>query len=226
MSIRVSNIAMNIEENMDTLKNKVAKKLGVSISEIKEFKILKESIDARKKDNIKFNYTVEIECENEVKIVNRSNDKDIKLEEVYVDEFKFGTKKMKHRPIIVGMGPAGLFAGLLMAQKGYKPLIIERGENVEDRTNTINKFWTTGELNLESNVQFGEGGAGTFSDGKLTTRIKDSRCDFVLEELVKAGAPEEILYSGKPHVGTDILKEVVKNIREKIIELGGEVRFN
>lgn len=226
MSIRVNNIVMNIEEDINTLKNKVCKKLRISIEDIKEFKILKESIDARKKDNIKFNYAVEVICDNEGKIVKRSNDKDIKIEEQHTEEFKFGNKKMKHRPIIVGMGPAGMFAGLLMAQKGYKPLIIERGEKVEERTETVNKFWNTGELNLESNVQFGEGGAGTFSDGKLTTRIKDNRCDFVLEEFVRNGAPEEIIYSGKPHIGTDILKEVVKNIRQSIIELGGEIRFN
>ena len=165
--------------------------------------------------------------DNETKIVAKANDKDVKIEEVKYDaEFEFGTIEMKHRPVIVGMGPAGMFAGLLMAQKGYKPLIIERGENVERRTNTINKFWTRAVLNTESNVQFGEGGAGTFSDGKLTTRIKDTRCDYILEEFVKAGAPEEILYMGKPHIGTDILKAVVKNIRETIIGLGGEVRFN
>jgi Uncharacterized FAD-dependent dehydrogenases len=226
MSIRINNIVMNIEEDIDALKNKVAKKLEVSINDIKEFKILKESVDARKRDNIKFNYAVEVICDNEENVVKKSNDKDIKLEEIYTEEFKFGNKKMNHRPIIVGMGPAGMFAGLFMAQKGYRPLIIERGEKVEDRTETVNKFWSTGELNLESNVQFGEGGAGTFSDGKLTTRIKDSRCDFVLEEFVKSGAPEEITYSAKPHIGTDILKEVVKNIRQRIIELGGEIRFN
>ncbi|KZL93232.1 NAD(P)/FAD-dependent oxidoreductase [Clostridium magnum] len=226
MSIRVNNIAMNIEEDMSTLKNKVSKKLKISIEDIKEFKILKESIDARKKDNIKFNYAVEVICDNEEKIVKRSNDKDVKLEDAVIEEFKLGNKKMKHRPIIVGMGPAGMFAGLLMAQKGYRPLIIERGEKVEDRTETVNRFWSTGELNLESNVQFGEGGAGTFSDGKLTTRIKDNRCDFVLEEFVNSGAPSEIIYSGKPHIGTDILKNVVKNIRQRIIDLGGEIRFN
>jgi len=226
MSIRVNNIVMNIEEDINTLRNKVSKKLKISIEDIKEFKILKESIDARKKDNIKFNYAVEVICDNEAKVVKRSNDKDIKLEYTHTEEFKFGNKKMNHRPIIVGMGPAGMFAGLLMAQKGYKPLIIERGEKVEERTETVNKFWNTGELNLESNVQFGEGGAGTFSDGKLTTRIKDNRCDFVLEQFVKSGAPKEIIYSGKPHIGTDILKEVVKNIRQRIVELGGEIRFS
>jgi uncharacterized protein len=226
MPIRINNIVMNIEEDIDTLKDKTAKRLEISINDIKGFKILKESIDARRRDNIKFNYAVEVICDKEANVVKKSNDKDIKLEEAYTEEFKLGNKKMNHRPIIVGMGPAGMFAGLMMAQKGYKPLIIERGEKVEDRTETVNKFWNTGELNLESNVQFGEGGAGTFSDGKLTTRIKDSRCDFVLEEFVKSGAPKEITYSGKPHIGTDILKEVVKNIRQRIIELGGEIRFN
>lgn len=227
MSIKINNIAINIDEDIEALRNKVAKKLKISANDIESFKIIKESIDARKKDLIKFNYAVEIKCDNELKVVNKINDKDVKIqEERDKEDFKFGTKKMVYRPVIVGMGPAGMFAGLLMAQKGYKPLIIERGEKVEERTDTINKFWNTGNLNTESNVQFGEGGAGTFSDGKLTTRIKDTRCDFVLDELVKAGAPQEIIYSGKPHVGTDILKVVVKNIREKIIELGGEIKFN
>lgn len=226
MSVRIGNITMNLDDDMEELKRKAAKKVKLSVNDIKEFKILKESIDARRKDNIKFNYTVEIVCDNEIKVVTRANDKDVKIEEEYNEELKLGIKKMNHRPVIVGMGPAGMFAGLFMAEKGYKPLIIERGEKVEDRTESIERFWNTGKLNVESNVQFGEGGAGTFSDGKLTTRIKDLRCDFVLKEFVKAGAPREILYSGKPHVGTDILKVVVRNIRNKIIELGGEIRFN
>ncbi|MBU3142745.1 NAD(P)/FAD-dependent oxidoreductase [Clostridium sp. CF012] len=227
MAIKVNNIVLDIDENIEDVKIKAARKMKIDQSEIKVFKIAKESIDARKKNNIKFNYAALIEMDNEMKIVTRANDKDVKIEEVkYNSEFEFGTKDMNHRPIIVGMGPAGMFAGLLMAQKGYKPLIIERGESVERRTNTINKFWTRAVLNTESNVQFGEGGAGTFSDGKLTTRIKDTRCDYILEEFVKAGAPEEILYMGKPHIGTDILKVVVKSIREAIIGLGGEVRFN
>ncbi|MDZ5033988.1 hypothetical protein GNF81_14670, partial [Clostridium perfringens] len=138
----------------------------------------------------------------------------------------FGGKELKNRPVVVGFGPAGIFAALLLAEKGYKPLVIERGEDVDKRTETVDKFWKTGELNTESNVQFGEGGAGAFSDGKLTTRIKDRRCDYVLRGLVRAGAPEDITYVGKPHVGTDILKGVVKNIRERIKELGGEVLFS
>lgn len=227
MSIKVSNIVLDIDENIEDLKVKVAKKLRIREDEIKEFKIVKESIDARKKNLIKINYSVEVVCHNEGKVVERAKDKDIKIQEKnYNAEFQFGSKKINERPIIVGMGPAGLFAGLLMAQRGYKPLILERGEDVDKRTESINKFWKGRELNPESNVQFGEGGAGTFSDGKLTTRIKDTRCDYVLEELVKAGAPEEIAYMGKPHIGTDILKIVVKNIREKIKSLGGEVRFS
>lgn len=227
MSIRVNNIILDINEEIDVVKEKAAKKLRISENAMKNFKILRESIDARKKDTIKFNYTVEVEVDKEKALVKKLDHKDINIEEnKYNDEISFGSKKTKFRPVIVGMGPAGIFAGLLMARKGYKPIIVERGQKVEERTNTVSNFWKTGQLNLESNVQFGEGGAGTFSDGKLTTRIKDNRCDYVLDSLVKAGAPEEIIYSGKPHVGTDILKEVVKNIREEIISLGGEVRFN
>ncbi|WP_125153977.1 NAD(P)/FAD-dependent oxidoreductase [Clostridium rectalis] len=227
MPIRINNLILNIDEDMDFLKEKVTKKLKISSDSIKDFKILKESIDARKKNSIKFNYTVEVACDNETKIVAKANNKDVLIEQVkYNKELKLGNKKMTHRPIIVGMGPAGMFAGLLMAKKGYKPIIFERGEDVENRTISVNEFWREGKFNKNSNVQFGEGGAGTFSDGKLTTRIKDSRCDFILEEFVKSGAPEEILYMGKPHIGTDILKEVVKNIRNKIIGLGGHVYFN
>lgn len=227
MPIRINNIILDIEDDINILKEKAAKKLRLSKSQLKSLKILRESIDARKKESIKFNYTLELTTDNEEKLVERLNDSDVKLEAVkYAEEIAFGYRKMKHRPIIVGMGPAGMFAGLLMARKGYNPLIIERGQKVEERTAAVNSLWRTGILNTESNVQFGEGGAGTFSDGKLTTRIKDNRCDYVLESFVKCGAPEEILYSGKPHVGTDILKEVVKNIREEIIALGGEVRFS
>ena len=227
MPIKINNIVINLEDDLAVVKEKVLKKLNLNETDLSSLKILKESIDARKKDNIRFTYAVEVTCDKESKVVARVNDKDVKIEEVKYDaEFEFGTKKPAHRPIIVGMGPAGIFAGLLMAKKGYKPIIIERGQNVEERTKTVNEFWKSGRLNLESNVQFGEGGAGAFSDGKLTTRIKDSRCDFILEELVKAGAPEEIVYMGKPHVGTDILKGVIKNIREEIIRLGGEVRFS
>ncbi|WP_411169566.1 NAD(P)/FAD-dependent oxidoreductase [Clostridium sp. MB05] len=227
MAIRVNNMALKIDEDKNLLIKKVAKKLKISIDEIQNFKIVKESLDARKKNDIKYIYCVEVEHKNEEKLVNKLRDKDVKLEEPHYDaDIVFGGKELKNRPVVVGFGPAGIFAALLLAEKGYKPLVIERGEDVDKRTETVDKFWKTGELNTESNVQFGEGGAGAFSDGKLTTRIKDRRCDYVLRGLVRAGAPEDITYVGKPHVGTDILKGVVKNIRERIKELGGEVLFS
>lgn len=227
MGIRINNIVLDIDEDISIVKEKALKKLKLREKDIESFKIIRESIDARKKDNIRFNYTVEVDCEKEKKVVSKANNKDVKLEDkVYDDQITFGNKKLSNRPIIVGMGPAGMFAGLIMAENGYKPIILERGEKVEERTESVNEFWRSGNLNLNSNVQFGEGGAGTFSDGKLTTRIKDNRCDYILEKFVKYGAPEEIIYKGKPHIGTDILKIVVKNIRERIIELGGEIRFN
>ncbi|KEH92698.1 NAD(P)/FAD-dependent oxidoreductase [Clostridium novyi] len=227
MSIRVNNLVLDIDENHDALYKKVAKKLKIDKAHIKSLKIIKESIDARKKNTIRFTYSVEVKCDNESKVVSRAKTNDAKLEKEEIKEsIVYGNKKLNHRPIVVGMGPAGMFAALRLAQNGYRPIVIERGENVEDRTKSVEEFWKSGKLNLNSNVQFGEGGAGTFSDGKLTTRIKDKRCDFVLRKFVNAGAPEEITYMGKPHIGTDILKDVVKNIREEIIRLGGEVRFN
>lgn len=226
MPLRINNLTLEIEEDLSLLKNKVCKKLDISSNYIKDFKILRESIDARR-NSIKFNYSVEISCEGEKKLIKKLKDRNIIYQEVEYDEkLIFGSKRMKERPVIVGMGPAGMFAGFMLAKNGYRPIIIERGEAIEERNKTVEKFWETGVLNTESNVQFGEGGAGTFSDGKLTTRIKDKKCSFILQEMVKAGAPKEIIYSGKPHIGTDILKDVVKNIRNTINSLGGEIRFN
>lgn len=225
--IRISQIRLGIDESTDKLLYKASKILNINEDEIIKINIFKESIDARKKGKIEFVYTVDLIVENEKEILKRSRNKNIDITPDM--EYKYpesGNTPLSSRPIIVGSGPAGLFCGLILAQKGYKPLILERGEDVEGRSKTVEKFWKTGKLNTESNVQFGEGGAGTFSDGKLTTRVKDLRCRKVLKELVKNGAPEEILFSFKPHVGTDILKSVVKSLREEIIRLGGEVWFN
>ena len=191
------------------------------------FRIIKESIDARRKGKIDFVYQVEFESDKEEEVVKRASNKDVIFEaKEEIFKFEFGNQKLNHRPIIIGTGPAGLFAGLVLAQNGYKPILFERGANVDERDLHVKKFWMDRILNTESNIQFGEGGAGTYSDGKLTTRIKDKRCDYVLDEFVFSGAPEEIRYVAKPHIGTDILKDVVKNIRNRIIELGGEVHFN
>jgi uncharacterized protein len=227
MTIRVNNIKLSLDDDIEKVKSLAAKACKIDKKYMENYKILRESIDARKKSNIQLVYHVEFECNSESRVAAKSNNKDVIFEEKKIEEkFKLGDKKLNNRPIVVGSGPAGLFSGLILAENGYEPIILERGGSVEDRTKNISNFWTTGELNAESNVQFGEGGAGTFSDGKLTTRIKDVRCDYVLDAFVKAGAPKEILYSGKPHIGTDILRDVVKNIRNKIISLGGEVRFN
>ena len=228
MAIRINNIALGIDEDIECLKSKAAKKLKVSEDKIEQLIVLKESIDARKKDNIKFNYCVEISTANEKKIVSKLRDKDVILDENNInEELVKGDTPLNHRPVVIGFGPAGIFAALILAQEGYKPIVFERGEDVDNRSKTVEDFWKgKTDLNLESNVQFGEGGAGAFSDGKLTTRIKDPRASKVLKGLVDAGAPEEIVYESKAHVGTDLLKGIVKNIREEIKRLGGEVHFN
>ncbi|AGF54069.1 FAD-dependent dehydrogenase [Clostridium saccharoperbutylacetonicum N1-4(HMT)] len=227
MAIRINNINLNLDDEFKVLEKKVCKKLKISKEDINKIEIIRKSIDARKKNDIKFTYSIDVICDNEAKIISKIHDKDVRLEKAEeIDSIIPGTEKMEHRPVVIGFGPAGIFAALTLARKGYKPIVYERGESVDKRTETVEKFWKSGELNLESNVQFGEGGAGTFSDGKLTTRIKDHRCTFVLDELINAGAPSEIKYESKAHVGTDLLKGVVKNIREEIKRLGGEVHFD
>lgn len=231
MDLEIRNIKFSlgdikIEQEMELLKAAAAKKLKLNSRDIFELKILKKSLDARKKDDMMFVYTIIVHLREAIK-AKLINNKDVfaYIPEIY-EEAATGEDDIIGRPIIIGSGPAGLFCGLILAERGYKPLIVERGKAVEERTKDIELFWRGGSFNKESNVQFGEGGAGTFSDGKLTTRIKDKRCDLVLNKFVEAGAPKEILYINKPHIGTDILKTVVKNLRNRIIELGGEVRFS
>ena len=224
--LRISNIKINIDEDKSKILKLVLNKLKIKENELIKYHIFKESIDARKKGKIDFVYTVDVELKNEQKILKKGIKDVVEVKQPSYIGVQHGSTKISHRPVVVGSGPAGLFAALLLAQRGYNPILLERGLDVDKRTKDINNFWNNRIFKNNSNVQFGEGGAGTFSDGKLTTRIKDIRCRKVLEELVNFGSPDEILYSYKPHVGTDILKNVVKNIREEIKRLGGDVRFN
>ncbi|MDX9871870.1 MAG: hypothetical protein RBT41_05590 [Clostridia bacterium] len=230
--IRIPNIKIGIKQIADSEIEKQAlqciilSKLKINKKQLIAFKIFKKSIDSRKKDRIVFIYTVDVEVHNEEGLLSKYGAQGITpTPDLAYKQVEFGTENIPGRPVVIGMGPAGLFAGLMLARNGYNPLMLERGEDVETRTAKINKFWNEGCLDAESNVLFGEGGAGTFSDGKLTTLINDQRCRLVLEEFIKAGAPENILYENKPHIGTDLLKGIVKNIREEIIAQGGEVRF-
>lgn len=227
--IRIRQINVAIDEDENELITKCAKKLKTNKENIEEYKIVKKSIDARDKQNIVFCYEVDIKAKNEDEILRKNKSKDIFEASNTQYEFKItGKQKMKNRPVIVGSGPAGLFCGYMLASYGYKPIIIERGEQIEKRVKTVETFWKEGNLNKESNVQFGEGGAGTFSDGKLNTLVKDKlgRNKKVLEMFVEAGAPNEILYLNKPHIGTDLLRNVIINLRNKIINMGGDIRYN
>jgi len=230
--IRIANLKIGIEKAVDhnsenrALKNAVLSKIKISSKELLSYKIYKKSIDARKKDALVYVYTIDAEVQNETQVLKKFSKKGISsTPDMSYHRVTFGTDQLAERPVIIGMGPAGLFAGLVLARNGYQPIILERGDDVDTRAAKIETFWKTGSLDTKSNVQFGEGGAGTFSDGKLTTLINDSRCRSVLEAFIEAGAPEEILYKSKPHIGTDLLRETVKSIRKEIISCGGEVRF-
>lgn len=228
MAIIVSNIRAGLSKNEDDVIDIALSKIKRSRGEAVNAYIIKKSVDARHKD-ISIVYSVGIELVHEADeraAVAAANDKDVRYRAKTEYSLKVGTERLSARPIVVGFGPAGMFAGLLLAQYGYRPLIIERGAPVEERVAAVERFWSGGAFDAHTNVQFGEGGAGTFSDGKLTTRISDPRCDMVIDEFVKNGAPQIIKQAAKPHIGTDNLRTVVKNIRNKIISLGGEIRFN
>lgn len=225
--IRISQIKLPVTHGPEALKREAARELKIPEERIERLSVSRKSIDARKKP-VSYVYTVDVTLSGERKLMKRLHSRNAVLAEPVLYRFpKSGQEKLDHRPVIVGTGPAGLFCGLMLARAGYCPLLLERGEKARDRKKTVDRFWETGELALDSNVQFGEGGAGTFSDGKLNTLVKDpkGRNRLVLETFVQAGAPEEILYWNKPHLGTDVLVDVVERIRGEILSLGGEVRF-
>lgn len=227
--IRVNQIKVPLSHGREDVLYKTAKVLRVAPEKILSWRIVKKSIDARKKPEIVVIYSVDVRVEAQDRVLRACRSKQVQA----VDEKPYafpaqGEEALDCRPIIVGTGPAGLFCGYLLAKHGYRPLILERGGCVEERQKDVDKFWREGALNPQSNVQFGEGGAGTFSDGKLNTLVKDKygRNKEVLRIFAENGAPEEILYEAKPHIGTDILCKVVRSMREQITAWGGEIRFH
>lgn len=220
--IRLSNLTLPPDGNHEQLKQKAAGLLGVPPDSLTAFSLARQSIDARKKSDVKLVCTVDVSHPAEHKLKLPKNAVLFQPTPYLFPQIK---RSSTTRPVIVGMGPAGLFSALLLARAGIPCLLLERGQSVEQRTKDVEHFWSGGTLDPQSNVQFGEGGAGTFSDGKLTTGIHDPRVSAVLDILAGAGAPEDIRWQHKPHIGTDILRRVVQNIRQELISLGCEVRF-
>ena len=227
--IRITEIKLPLEHQPSDINAAIIKKLGINVADLLEYTIFKRGVDARKANAILLAYTLEVTVQGEAKVLAKLR-KDPHVKVAPDTSYHFVAKapnELKNRPVIIGLGPSGLFAALILAQSGFKPLVLERGKAVRERTKDTFNFWRKSELNTESNVQFGEGGAGTFSDGKLYSQIKDPKHygRKVLNEFVKAGAPEEILYVSHPHIGTFRLVSMVEKMRETIIALGGEIRF-
>ncbi|MCI8421979.1 MAG: FAD-binding protein [Lawsonibacter sp.] len=223
--IQIGSLPLPIGGGLEQLRKRAARALGVRPSSLGEMTILRQSIDARNKYDVHYVYTVGVSLPNEAEAVKRAPGRNVTLLERRPYRFPAVARRSGLPPVVVGMGPAGLFAALFLARNGLPCILLERGQDVDRRTLDVGDFWASGGLDGESNVQFGEGGAGTFSDGKLTTGTHDSRIGVVLETFVQAGAPADIQYSHKPHIGTDILRKIVKNIRQELLSLGCDIRF-
>ncbi|CAE6893744.1 NAD(P)/FAD-dependent oxidoreductase [Vibrio sp. B1FLJ16] len=229
--IRINEIRLPLDHEEGALLDAITKKLGISAEKVISFNVFRRGYDARKKTNIQLIYSLDIIVEGDEEALLQQFAKDPHVRQTPDMEYKFVAKapeNLQERPVVIGFGPCGLFAGLVLAQMGFNPIIVERGKEVRERTKDTFGFWRKRALNTESNVQFGEGGAGTFSDGKLYSQVKDPNFygRKVITEFVAAGAPEEILYVSKPHIGTFKLVTMIEKMRAKIIELGGEIRFS
>ncbi len=228
MALLITDLKLPLDADEKALYIAAAKTLSLNIEAINNIRVVRLALDARKKNDVRLSYSLLIDLNDgdEAWVIKKKQPNVLPAYDIKKEQLITGPKNLDAPIVIVGFGPAGMFAAYTLAEYGYKPIVIERGKDIDYRSEDVEKFFSTGALSEESNVMFGEGGAGAFSDGKLTTRIKDPRSMDVLETLVRSGAPEEILVQAKPHVGTDVLRNVVKRLRTEIIRQGGEVRFN
>ncbi|MDY4953950.1 MAG: FAD-dependent oxidoreductase, partial [Candidatus Onthomonas sp.] len=222
--LRINNIRMPLDYRPEQLERKLCQALRIS-GGIQEVHLVKQSVDARRKNDLHLVLSVNVQVADEANIARRLHSNNVRLLTRQTYQFPQVRRTSSLPPVVVGMGPAGLFAALYLARNGLPSIVLERGAPVEERTRLVERFWQTGELNPASNVQFGEGGAGTFSDGKLTTGTHDPRIETVLDTFIQMGAPEDIAHSFRPHVGTDVLREVVRRIRLELLRLGCDIRF-
>lgn len=224
--LRIINFRVDVK-NKNPLEALLVHKFPVLKDQIQEIHVVRRAVDARKKPHITFVYTLFVAVHNEAAVMKKlGRDKNVStMEPIEPEPIVHGEQLLTERPVVVGFGPAGMLAAFYLAREGYRPIVLERGQDVDQRSHDVETFWKTGEFKAESNVQFGEGGAGTFSDGKLTTRVTHPRLHEIAKYFVRFGAPQEILYKHKPHVGTDVLRGMVKAMRQQIIAWGGEVRF-
>ena len=224
--IRIRDLSLPPDGDMARLVQAAARQLRISPNEIKQLDLKKKSVDARKKNDVRIIYTVDVAVKGrEDKILKMAHSPKASIARDTLYSVPQPQALPDSQPIIVGFGPAGMFAALVLSMAGLRPLVLERGQDAKTRHEAVSRFWQTGELDPECNVQFGEGGAGTFSDGKLNTGVKNERIGWILEQFAEAGASADILYDAKPHIGTDELVTVVQNLREKILHYGGEIRF-